>query len=91
MSLIWLAGRIRQVRLSPARIFLMVTSLVLGLGIMFRGLDLVMMSYHGASYAFPLKVGLVACALGISALFGAWWMANNRTRPILLVPDHTPA
>ena len=91
LSLIWLAGRSRRVGLSPARIFLTVISLVLGLGIMFRGLDLVMMSYHGAPYAFPLKVGLVGCALGITALFGAWWMARNRTRPLLVVPDHTPA
>ena len=91
LSLIWLAGRVRRARLSPARIFLMVISLMLGLGIMFRGLNLVMMSYHGLPYVFPLKVGLVGCALGISALFGAWWMARNRTRPILVEPDHAPA
>ena len=39
LSLIWLAGRVRRARLSPARIFLMVISLMLGLGIMFQGLD----------------------------------------------------
>ncbi len=91
LSLIWLAGRIRGVGLSPARIFIMVISLVLGLGIMFRGLDLVTMSYHGVPYAFPLKVGLLGCALGISALFGAWWMARNRMRPILVLPNHAYA
>jgi hypothetical protein len=58
---------------------------------MFRGLELVMMSYHGVPYAFPLKVGLVGCAFGLSALFGAWWMVKNRARAILVAPDHTPA
>jgi hypothetical protein len=91
LSLIWLAGRTRRAGLNPARIFLTVISLILGLGIMFRGLNLVMMSYHGLPYVFPLKVGLAGCALGISALFGAWWMARNRTRPILAEPDQTPA
>lgn len=91
LSLIWLAGRIRHVRLSPARIFFAAISLVLGLGIMFRSLELVMMSYHGVPYAFPLKVGLVGCAFGLSALFGAWWMVKNRARAILVAPDHTPA
>lgn len=91
LSLIWLAGRVRRARLSPARIFLMVIWLMLGLGIMFRGLNLVMMSYYGLPYVFSLKVGLVGCALGISALFGAWWMARNRMRPILVAPDRAPA
>jgi len=91
LSLAWLVAQVRRAGLNPARIFLMVISLMLGLGIIFRGLDLVVMSYHGVPFAFPFKIGLIGCALGISALFAGWWMARNRMRPLLVAPDRAPA
>jgi hypothetical protein len=83
LSLIWVSSWIRRVRLNPARIFLAVIAMTLGFGLMFRGFDLLIMSYHGVHHKFPLKVGLLGSALGIATLFAAWWMTRNRMRPLL--------
>jgi hypothetical protein len=90
VSLIWIASLIRRARLHPARIFLMLIWLILGVGLVVRGLDLAMMASQGLPHKFPLKVGLLSSALGFAALLVVWWMAMNRTKPILFVPIPAP-
>jgi hypothetical protein len=82
LAVVWIAGRIRRAGFSPTRVALVAVLLMLGLGVVFRGLDIALMEWHGVPHQFPLRLGLAAVACGLCGLLAAWWQARTMTRSV---------
>jgi len=68
---------IRYFDLRAGLTFLIMTSGGLGLALLFRGADLIVMWHLGAPHRLPLYVGLISAASGTIGLFSAGWKARE--------------
>jgi len=68
---LWIAKLLKRAGIPAAQCFVGCTLLVLGGGLLFRGLGLIAMWYRGAPFTFPRDVGIGGSAIGIITLLVA--------------------
>ena len=68
---------IRYFDLRAGLTFLIMTSGGLGLALLFRGADLIVLWHLGTPHRLPLYVGLISAASGIIGLFSAVWKTRE--------------